>query len=104
MYLNRYFYKERRKKEQDSFKSWTTQPIDPAPDLALDSRLAESETKTMCWKAGDPWAFLNCQDSLLPFTRRKPTANGQHTVLIRVFTLSTTEVKQSVYFNPTDTV
>ena len=54
----------------------------------------------MCWKAGDPWAFLNCQDSLLPFTRRKPTANRQHTVLIRVFILSTTAVKQSVYFNP----
>ena len=60
--------------------------------------------KAMCWKAGDPWAFLNCQDSLLPFTRRKPTANRQHTVLIRVFTLSTTAVKQSVYFNPTDRV
>ena len=37
----------------------------------------------MCWKAGDPWAFLNCQDSI-----KFETEELQYVLLNKVYELS----------------
>ena len=58
-------------------------------------RSSEIRAKMMCWKAGDPWAFLNHQVSLSQHTRHHPRQTGG-SFLIGDYTLSTTEGKWSV--------
>ena len=40
------------------------------------TRLAEAKAKAVCWKAGDPWAYLNYQDPLFQHTGRHPRQTG----------------------------
>ena len=46
------------------------------PDLTQTALLSEIRAKMMCWKAGDPWAFLNHQVPLSQHTRRHPRQTG----------------------------
>ena len=36
----------------------------------------ETEDNAVCWRAGDPWAPLNCKDSLFRLTSLRPRQTG----------------------------
>ena len=69
------------------------------PDLTQTALLSEIRAKMMCWKAGDPWAFLNHQVPLSQHTRRHPRQTGGSSEIRSHWPLSLSDT--SVWWFPT---